>query len=290
MIPGRSATSCETASCTGRLSPRVACSPPVWLASRSKYRLLSEVFRHSYPPAARRIIGGICSSKIRRRGVGLFGRPIYFHDLFWRYPKNGHAQRVFRRSSNGSKAGAAWYAVPFVLTKPNEMAMPSLAAEGSSSNLKHGDLHVTDALPSLGSFKEGMGTLVECLAKKLGDDLRFGVKVKSRRVAKWLGTKESQAGGYACPAAMKSMPTQSSWPAQHMRLYRCSMKACRSCPRCSRQSNTHRWTWCHQPSTGNKFVIRWMVLDSWFLGEKDCTQFARSGIHRYSHRRLRPER
>ena len=41
------------------------------------------------------------------------------------------------------------------------------------------DLRVTDALPSLGSFKQGMGTLVECLAQKLGDDLRFGAQVKS---------------------------------------------------------------------------------------------------------------
>jgi protoporphyrinogen/coproporphyrinogen III oxidase len=55
----------------------------------------------------------------------------------------------------------------------------SRGSVSNDSNLKHRDLHVTDALPSLGSFKEGMGTLVESLAEKFGEDLRFGVEVKS---------------------------------------------------------------------------------------------------------------
>src|SRR3984893_10538108 len=64
--------------------------------------------------------------------------------------------------------------------------------EGQPQNLKHGDLGVTDALPSLGSFKEGMGTLVECLAGKLGEDLRFGVNVKS--VAPQNGGEHGKSG------------------------------------------------------------------------------------------------
>jgi protoporphyrinogen oxidase len=35
---------------------------------------------------------------------------------------------------------------------------PVESLSANDSNLKHRDLHVTDALPSLGSFKEGMGT------------------------------------------------------------------------------------------------------------------------------------
>jgi oxygen-dependent protoporphyrinogen oxidase len=56
---------------------------------------------------------------------------------------------------------------------------PAGGRSTNDSNLKHRDLHVTDALPSLGSFNEGMGSLVERLAEKLRDDLQFGVNVKS---------------------------------------------------------------------------------------------------------------
>ena len=40
-------------------------------------------------------------------------------------------------------------------------------------------MQVTDALPTLGSFKKGMGTLVERLAEKLREELQFGAKVES---------------------------------------------------------------------------------------------------------------
>src|SRR5580704_7876030 len=105
-----------------------------------------------------------------------------------------------------------------------------------------------------------------------------------------MATKEGQAGGYACPAAMKSMPTQSSWRPPHTPGGRCSLKACQSYHHSWLQSNTPRWTWWLAPSTGNKFVIHWMVLDSWFLGEKDGERFERSGIHLYSLRRLQRQR
>src|SRR5450759_1063495 len=50
VIPAPSATFCETASCTGRLSPRVACSRRAWLVSSPNILLLSELFRRSHPP------------------------------------------------------------------------------------------------------------------------------------------------------------------------------------------------------------------------------------------------
>ena len=49
-IPVRTATSCEMASCTGRLFPLAACSPPAWLVSSPNIVCLAKCFGHSYPP------------------------------------------------------------------------------------------------------------------------------------------------------------------------------------------------------------------------------------------------
>jgi oxygen-dependent protoporphyrinogen oxidase len=56
---------------------------------------------------------------------------------------------------------------------------PTAGPASNGSGVARVELYVTDALPSLGSFKQGMGVLVECLARKLGEDLRLGAKVES---------------------------------------------------------------------------------------------------------------
>lgn len=48
---------------------------------------------------------------------------------------------------------------------------PSLAGQTSQ--------HLSDALPSLGSFRRGMGMLPEKLAETLGDEVKYGAKVES---------------------------------------------------------------------------------------------------------------
>jgi len=148
---------------------------------KAKYLLLSEVFRHSYPPLAEEslaeFVGRKFGAEVLDYLVDPFVSTIFFGDPSKMGMHSAFPALVEWERSRGSVvrgALSAYRAKRDAKTKPS-----AEARSANDSNLKHRDLHVTDALPSLGSFKEGMGTLVESLAGKLGEDLRFGVKVKS---------------------------------------------------------------------------------------------------------------
>ena len=68
-------------------------------------------------------------------------------------------------------------------SKKDARALDVGTARGDSG-AKHGGLYVTDALPTLGSFKGGMATLPEKLAQKLGEDIHFGATVESVAAAR----------------------------------------------------------------------------------------------------------
>ncbi|HTC66060.1 MAG TPA: protoporphyrinogen oxidase [Candidatus Acidoferrum sp.] len=148
------------------------------VSRRSKYLLLSEVFRHSYPPAGEESLAEFTRRKFGDEVLDYLVDPfistIFFGDTQKMGMHSAFPALVEWEQSRGSVVRGALRAY-----RAKRDGNAQSAAKESSSNLKHGDLHVTDALPSLGSFKQGMGTLVECLAKKLGDDLRISVKAKS---------------------------------------------------------------------------------------------------------------
>ena len=56
------------------------------------------------------------------------------------------------------------------------MAISQPASAGKHTGRR---LAVTDALPAMGSFRRGLGTLPRALAQKLGDSIRFGAKVEA---------------------------------------------------------------------------------------------------------------
>jgi oxygen-dependent protoporphyrinogen oxidase len=148
---------------------------------KSKYSLLSEVFRRSHPPAREESLAEFVDRK--------FGAEVldYLVDPFISTIFSGDPRKMGMHSAfpalvewERSRGSVVRGALSAYRSKRNRNA--KAPAEGSSakdSHPKRGDLHVTDALPSLGSFKQGMGTLVERLAEKLGADIRYGVNVKS---------------------------------------------------------------------------------------------------------------
>ena len=148
---------------------------------KSKYSLLSEVFRRSHPPANEESLEEFVDRKFGSEVLDYLVDP-FISTIFFGDPRKMGMHSAFPalvewEQSRGSVVRGALSAYR---SKRNRNAKSQ--AEGSSakdSHPKHGDLHVTDALPSLGSFKEGMGTLVERLAEKLRDDLQFDVNVKS---------------------------------------------------------------------------------------------------------------
>jgi protoporphyrinogen/coproporphyrinogen III oxidase len=149
---------------------------------KSKYSLLSEVFRHSHPPVQEESLAEFVDRKFGAEVLDCLVDPfistIFFGDPHKMGMLSAFPALVEWEQCRGSVIRGALSAYR---SKRNRDAK-SPSAEGSSakdSHSKRRDLHVTDALPSLGSFKQGMGALVERLAEKLGEDLRFGVSVKS---------------------------------------------------------------------------------------------------------------
>jgi oxygen-dependent protoporphyrinogen oxidase len=148
---------------------------------KAKYRLLSEVFRHSYPPDGEESLAEFVRRKFGDEVLDYLVDPlistIFFGDTQRMGMHSAFPALVEWEQGRGSVVRGAIRA--YRAKRDGNTKSPKDGPSAKDSNLKRGDLHVTDALPSLGSFKEGMGTLVESLARKLGEDLRFGVKPKS---------------------------------------------------------------------------------------------------------------
>jgi len=148
---------------------------------KSKYRVLSEVFRHTQPPAGEESLAEFVDRKFGAEVLDYLVDPfistIFFGDPYKMGMRSAFPALVEWEQSRGSVVRGA---IGAYRSKRDSNTKSSVeGSPANNSNLKHRDLHVTDALPSLGSFKQGMGTLVESLAEKLREDLRFGVAVKS---------------------------------------------------------------------------------------------------------------
>ena len=147
---------------------------------KSKYLLLSEIFRISQPPAREESLAEFVDRKFGAEILDYLVDPfistIFFGDPDKMGMHSAFPALVEWERSRGSVVRGALRA--YRAKREGKTKLPIESVSPNDSNLKHGALHVTDALPSLGSFKEGMGTLVGSLAEKLEEDLQFGANVK----------------------------------------------------------------------------------------------------------------
>ena len=146
---------------------------------RSKYRLLSEVLRNTQPPAEEESLAQFVERKFGTEAVDYLADPfistVFFGDAHKMGMESAFPDLVEWERSRGSVVrGAlrAYYAKRATGKSSDETSR-------RDSNAKLGRLYVTDALPSLGSFRGGMATLAEKLAEKLGEDVHFGAHVES---------------------------------------------------------------------------------------------------------------
>jgi protoporphyrinogen/coproporphyrinogen III oxidase len=146
---------------------------------QSKYRLLSEVLRNSQSPAAEESLAEFVERKFGAEVLDYLADPfvatVFFGDARKMGMQSAFPDLLEWERSRGSVVRGAIRAHK---TKRDAGASDDGRARGNSG-AKHGGLYVTDALPTLGSFKGGMGTLVEKLAEKLGEDIHFGAQVES---------------------------------------------------------------------------------------------------------------
>jgi len=133
------------------------------LSAKSKFRLLSEVFRNSSPPPQEESLAEFVQRKFGSEVLDYLADPLVSAVLFGDARKMG-VQSAFpalvewERSSGSLIRGA-------------------LLARKSRSNT------VTDSLPSLGSFQSGMAALPERLAEELKDAIRYDQQLDSLAVS-----------------------------------------------------------------------------------------------------------
>ena len=146
---------------------------------QAKYRLLSEVLRNSQSPAAEESLAEFVERKFGAEVLDYLADPfvatVFFGDARKMGMQSAFPDLVEWERSCGSVVRGAIRAHK---TKRDAGASDDGRARGNSG-AKHGGLYVTDALPTLGTFKGGMGTLAEKLAEKLGEDIHFGAQVES---------------------------------------------------------------------------------------------------------------
>src|ERR1700689_5565981 len=141
----------------------------------SKYRLLTEALRGSRPPADEESLAAF----VRRK----------FDDEVLAYLVEPFISAIFAGSTEQIGVASAF---PFLARWEREHGsvlrgairerkrnMPANSQPASAAWNTARNPAVTDALPAMGSFRRGLGTLPQALAQKLGESIRFRAKVET---------------------------------------------------------------------------------------------------------------
>jgi len=140
---------------------------------KSKLRILSEPFGRSHPPDHEETVAEFIHRKFGQEVLDYLVDPIistvFFSDARRMGMESGFPALVRWERENGSLARGAFAARGSKKTKPSARDRNSPGSRFS----------VTGNLPTLGSFRQGMGRLIESLSRTLGENIRFGAKIES---------------------------------------------------------------------------------------------------------------
>ena len=165
----------------GRLHP-APFSPAGLIGTRlvglgSKLRILTEVFRSSQPPPREESLADFVQRKFGAEVLDYVVDPlistIFFGDAQKMGMESAFPALVEWERNQGSLVRGAIRARK---SKGRELKEDS-SPQKTGGNRKRETLQVTDALPSLGSFRSGMTALPERLAAELHEEIRYGVTI-----------------------------------------------------------------------------------------------------------------
>ena len=143
------------------------------LGAQSKLRILTEVFRSSQPPPEEESLAEFVQRKFGLEVLDYLVDPlvstIFFGDARQMGMESAFPALVEWEKKHGSLVRGAIHARN---SKKRELKTDS------STNGKRGSLRVTDALPSLGSFRSGMAALPEKLAASLQEEIRYNAGIE----------------------------------------------------------------------------------------------------------------
>jgi oxygen-dependent protoporphyrinogen oxidase len=139
----------------------------------SKLRILTEVFRSSYPPPQEESLAEFVKRKFGAEVLDYLVDPlistIFFGDPYKMGMESAFPSLVEWERNQGSLVRGAIGARDSKRRVARENSGPQSAGTG-----REGDtLRVTDSLPSLGSFRSGMAALPEKLAAELHQEIRY---------------------------------------------------------------------------------------------------------------------
>ncbi len=149
------------------------------LGPASKFRILTEVFRSSRPPLHEESVAEFVQRKFGAEVlddlVDPFIATIFLGDSYKMGMESAFPALVEWERNRGSLVRGAIRARK---SKQNAGKLDASSA-GSRANGKRGAFDVTDALPSLGSFRTGMGAFPEKLAEVLQPAIRYNAEIAS---------------------------------------------------------------------------------------------------------------
>ena len=145
---------------------------------RSKFRLLTEVLRHSHPPEGEETLAEFVQRKfgdeVLQNLVDPFVSAIFFGDSYRIGMESTFPMLVNWERDYGSVVRGALRA-----RKRKVLTDSDGSSVNNDSHKSDATVRVTDALPTLGSFRQGMGALPERLAQRLDSIIRYKVCVTS---------------------------------------------------------------------------------------------------------------
>ena len=148
------------------------------LSAKSKFRLLSEVFRNSSPPPQEESLAEFVQRKFGPEVLDYLVDPlvstVFFGDARKMGMKSAFPTLVEWEGSSGSLIRGALRSCK----AKRGISLSGNSAPSANSAFKSGSLRVTDSLPSLGSFRSGMAALPERLAEELKDAIRYNQKIE----------------------------------------------------------------------------------------------------------------
>lgn len=155
-------------------------SPIDFLATKlvgagSKYRLLTEALRGSRPPAGEESLAVFVRRKFDEEVLAYLVEP-FISTIFAGDTEQIGVASAFPFLARWEREHGSVLRGAIRERKRNAPAasQPASALKGTGRKLA-----VTDALPAMGSFRRGLGTLPKALAQKLGDSIRFRAKVET---------------------------------------------------------------------------------------------------------------
>lgn len=161
---------------------------------RSKLRILTEVFGHTTPPEYEESLSEFVERKFGVEIADYLVDPlistIFVADSRKMGMESAFAMLVDWERTHGSLVRGALAARRLSQNK----AGPRPTSKPVGRKAKSTNLRITDALPSLGSFKSGMGVLPEALARELRENIRYGQGAEY--VSRARGANDAPSGGW----------------------------------------------------------------------------------------------